>query len=116
MPHPALSRVGALYGRISGFLPRRLRHQLVVPYLALATVLAIAGTYILLSSANQSLQARFNSQLLDASRGASDGLTKAESDQLAGLRALIFTQGFADALLARNIPSLRTLAGPQVLN
>lgn len=107
---------GSLFGRVVGFLTRRLRNQIVVPYLVLATIFAMAGTYLLLNSANESLHARFNNQLLDAARGAADGLTKSEIDQLAGLRAIIYTEGFGEAMSRKDRVTLLSLAAPQAAN
>lgn len=116
MPYKAGSLLGSVFSRVVGFLTRRLRNQIIVPYLVLATVFAMVGTYVLLNSANESLHARFNNQLLDAARGAADGLTKAEVDQLGGLRAIIYTQGFADAVVKKDAQALRSLAAPQAVN
>jgi class 3 adenylate cyclase len=108
--------VDATISRFTGYFTRRLRDQIVVPYLLLATVLAVTGTYLLVSAASQSLHERFNSQLLDAAQGGADSLAQTESQHLAGLRAIIFTQGFAEALAKRDAGTMATLAGPQALN
>ncbi len=112
----AVSYVHGFVGGITGFLTRRIRNQIVVPYLVLATVFAMAGTYVLLNSATESLHTRFNNQLLDAARGAADGLTKVEVDHLAGLRAVIYTEGFAEAVAQQDAATLRSLAAPQAVN
>lgn len=116
MADRAVPRRDSFLGAIAGFLTRRLRNQIVVPYLVLATVFAMAGTYVMLNSANESLHTRFNNQLQDAARGATDAFTKAEVDQLAGLRAVIYTQGFSGALSRQDAQALRSLAAPQALN
>ncbi len=100
----------------TGFFTRRLRHQIVIPYLVLATVLAMVGTYLLVNSTNQSLHERFNKQLLDAAKGASDSLAQSEVQQIAGLRAMIYTEGFSEALSGGNRNKLSQLAAPQALN
>jgi class 3 adenylate cyclase len=109
IPHLLTSKLGRL-------LTRRIRYQIVVPYLVLATLFALAGTYLFLNSASRSLHERFNSQLLDAARGGADSLAQAEMQQLSGLRALIYTEGFADALVASDKDRLAALAAPQALN
>ncbi len=76
----------------------------------------MVGTYLLVSSANQSLHERFNKQLLDAAKGASDSLAQAEVQQIAGLRAMIYTQGFSEALSGGDRNKLSALAAPQALN
>ena len=116
MPNKARSNFGSVFSSAVSFLTRRLRNQIIVPYLVLATVFAMVGTYLLLNSANESLHARFNNQLLDAARGAADGLAKSEMDQLAGLRAIIYTQGFSEALAKGDATAVRGLAAPQAVN
>jgi class 3 adenylate cyclase len=102
--------------RHAGFLTRRLRHLIIIPYLILATLLALVVTYLLMSAANQSLTDRFNAQLLDAGQGGAARLIQAESQQLQALRAIAFTEGFPEAVLARDGGSLETLSRPQAVN
>jgi class 3 adenylate cyclase len=102
--------------RHAGFLTRRLRHLIIIPYLILATLLALVVTYLLMSAANQSLTDRFNAQLLDAGQGGSARLVQAESQQLQALRAIAFTQGFPETILARDGGLLETLSRPQAAN
>ena len=99
-----------------GFLTRRLRHLIIVPYVILAMLLALTVTYLLSSAANQSLTDRFNSQLLDAAQSGASRLTQAETEQLQALRAIAFTQGFADDLARNDSAALSTLASPQAAN
>src|SRR3954468_14387547 len=94
----ALNSMSRVAGYILRPFTRRLRDQIVIPYLLLATVLALTGTYVLLNAANRSLHDRFNAQLLDAARGGAGSLAQTEVQQVAGLRAIIYTQGFVEAL------------------
>jgi adenylate cyclase len=111
-----LTRTGALFTRLGGLFTRRLRDQIIIPYLLLATAIALTGTYLLLNAASQSLHERFNRQLLDAAQGAADSITQKEIAQLAGLRAIVFTQGFSEALAAGDKQTLNELIAPQALN
>ena len=102
--------------RPASFLTRRLRHLIIIPYLVLATLLAVIITYLLLGAANRSLTERFNAQLLDAAQGGATRITQVEEQQLQALRAIIFTQGFAEAIVNRDSPTLQALAAPQAAN
>jgi adenylate cyclase len=95
---------------------RRLRYQIVIPYLLLAMVLAAGATYLLTRAASQSLHDRFNQQLLDAARGGANSLAGAESHQLAGLRLMLFTQGLPEAVRERDTTTLHSLIAPLALN
>lgn len=97
-------------------MSRRLRHLIVVPYLVLATLMALIVTYLLMSTANQSLTDRFNMQLLDAAQGGATRLAQAETQQLQALRAIAFTQGFVEAITGKDSAALTTLAAPQAAN
>jgi len=79
-------------------------------------LLALTVTYLLSSAANQSLTDRFNSQLLDAAQSGASGLIRAETEQLQALRAIAFTQGFAEALSRKDSAALTALASPQAIN
>jgi class 3 adenylate cyclase len=105
-----------LTGVPSNFITRRLRHLIIIPYLILATLLALTVTTLLLSAANKSLTDRFNAQLLDAAQGGAARLTQVEDQQLQALRAIIFTRGFAEAIANRDSAALQALAAPQAAN
>ena len=60
-------------------MTRRLRNLIIVPYLILASLLALAVTYLLTSAANQSLTDRFNAQLVDAAQSGGARIAQAET-------------------------------------
>lgn len=77
---------------------RRLRNQIIIPYLLLATVLAVSGTYYLINQTAQQRQADFNGALLAALRAGATSLADVERQQVAGLRTIVYTQGIPEAL------------------
>src|SRR5205823_123529 len=101
----------------------RVRHQIVIPYLLLAIIFALAGTYILTSSISRSLHDRFDRQLLSTAQERAQALQQAEEKQLAGLRTLLYTQGVPGALLEARyqhtpaaLRTLRELLAPAASN
>lgn len=114
--HRGLAALRSLFWRAAGLFTRKLRYQIVIPYLLLTTLFSVTGTYLLVASSNQSLHERFNKQLLDAASSAATGIAQVESEQIAGLRAMIFTQGFSEALARGDAKYLRLLIAPQGLN
>ncbi len=108
-PHPKPRR------GLRRFIARRLRNQIIIPYLLLATVLAVSGTYYLINQAAQQRQADFNGALLAALRAGATSLADVERRQVAGLRTIIYTQGIPEALdnlrtQPQNPADLETLA------
>jgi len=99
---------------------RQLRYQIAIPYLLLAAIGAAGGVYLLTHAASQSLHARFNQQLLDAARGGANSLAGAEVQQIAGLRAIVYTEGFLPAFLhaqqTGDAAGLQALIAPLALN
>ena len=99
--------------RILRFATRRLRYQIVLPYLLLATLFAITGTYLLTSVVSQSVRDRL---LLGAVRDGGNRLGQIEAEQLTSLRPLLFTEGLPGALHARDAATLGKLILPAAIN
>ena len=90
---PPASRFG-----LRRIVARRLRNQIIIPYLLLATVLAVSGTYYLINQTAQQRQTDFNGALLAALRAGATSLADVERQQVAGLRTIVYTQGIPEAL------------------
>src|SRR5215211_2712201 len=102
-----------LFVRILRFATRRLRYQIVLPYLLLATLFAITRTYLLTSVVSQSVRDRL---LLGAVRDGGNRLGQIEAEQLTSLRPLLFTEGLPGALHARDAATLGKLILPAAIN
>ncbi len=77
---------------------RQLRFKVIAPYLALALILAIAGTYFLARVLAERMHERLLNQLWEAGHYATDQVVYVERELLTSLRAIARTQGVAEAL------------------
>ncbi len=109
--------VGRLRDLVARWQQRtRLQTKLIVPYVVLTLLTAMAGIYIVTRLVTSSVRERFVNQLFEASRVAGDGIVRRERVHLADLRLMAFTEGVPEALAARNTSRLQELLWPLVLN
>jgi putative nucleotidyltransferase with HDIG domain len=95
---------------------RRIRWKIVLPYVFLTVVLAVAGSYLATSLVTGSLADRFDNQLAEAGRGVSDAIVRTEREHLEVVRAVAFTEGIAEAIPAADTDRLADLAEPIAVN
>lgn len=81
-----------------GWATRHIRWKIIAPYAMLVVVLAAAGTYLATTLVTGPLEERFQNQLLQASRAASDSVVRREEGHLEIARSVAFTQGIGDAV------------------
>lgn len=93
-----------------------LQAKLIVPYLVLTTVIALAGIYIVTRLVTSTVRERFVNQLYEASRVTADGFVQRETVHLANLRLMAFTNGVAEAIVGGNAAAVQDLLWPLVLN
>jgi class 3 adenylate cyclase len=101
---------------ISAFLSLPLRFKITLPYLVVAILLAGLATWVITQSFVNSLQERFNVQLVDGFETASTAVFEAESRALITERAIARTTGVAEAVLAGDTASLNALVRPLAVN
>jgi adenylate cyclase len=94
----------------------QLRFKVIVPYLALALLLAIAGTFFLARVFAERLQERLLSQLWQAGHYASDEVVYVERELLTTLRGIAHTQGVAEAVASGDEIRLHDLIYPLAAN
>lgn len=94
----------------------RLRFKLIAPYLILALVVAIAGTFFIARVFAERMHERLVSQLWTAGHQATDEVVYIERELLATVRAIARTQGVADAVAADQVSRLRALVYPIAVN
>src|SRR5687768_11298773 len=82
------------------FVPARIRWKIVAPYVALTIVVAFAGTYLATNLVSGSLEDRFDNQLAEAARVASDSVVRRERQHLEVLRTVAFTAGISESVIA----------------
>ena len=78
--------------------------------------MAAIGVFIVTRLVAGSLQERFNNQLLDSARAASNSITDIEREQLATLRLMAYTEGVAEAILDGNTDDLDLWLRPIAAN
>jgi len=98
--------------RLIRFSSFGIRTKIVLPYLILTLIVAIAGTYVVTTLVASSLDERLTNQLLDAGRTVSDSLAGWEMDHIESARAMAFTVGLAEALQDGDRDSVAALGQP----
>jgi class 3 adenylate cyclase len=93
-----------------------LRLKISIPFLIVATLLALLATFQVSISFSSTMERRLRGQLEDGAARVAEGVTEVESRQLTQLRALRFTQGVAAAVVALDRQALDSLAFPQIVN
>jgi putative nucleotidyltransferase with HDIG domain len=109
---PAESRLWSLVS----WPVRHIRWKIVLPYALLTALLAAAGSYLVTDMVTGSLEERFDNQLAEAGRVASDGIVQKERQHLEIVRAVSFTDGVADAAAEADETALATLVAPIAVN
>jgi signal transduction histidine kinase len=94
----------------------RLQAKLILPYVLLTVLIALAGTFIVTRLVTSSVRERFVNQLFEASRVAGDGIVRRERTHLVDLRLLGFTEGVPEAMARRDADRLQELLWPLILN
>ena len=88
----------------------------MVPFLMVAIAAGFLGSYIVVSSVSNTFEERFENQLVESSRSASDALVRREQKQLETIRSLLFTDGFTRALTRGETGTLLSIAMPIAAN
>ncbi len=94
----------------------RLRFKIIAPYLLLALILAVAGSFFLARVFAERLHERLLSQLWEAGHQATDEVVYVERELLATLRAVARTEGVAAAVFANDPARLHRLIYPIAAN
>jgi signal transduction histidine kinase len=89
-----------------------IRFRVILPYLFLTLVVAVAGAYILTRIVADELSERLTNQLLEAGRVVSDDIVRQELNQVETARVAANTRGLADALATDQRSALEEIAAP----
>lgn len=103
-------------------LNSQLRYQIIFPFLLLTFIVAVAGSLVVIYLLTQSLQQRFDTELANITRSASDAVIKQEQANLQFLRLAAFVPAnsktgapsVADALAAGDADGLEQALKPQL--
>ncbi|MBN1889667.1 MAG: HAMP domain-containing protein [Thermoflexales bacterium] len=96
----------------SFFKSLNIRDKIVLPFLVLTLVVAIAGVYVVTNLVAGSLDERLTNQLLEAGRVVADNLARREINHLEWARIVAFTRGLDEALASHDQDRLIELAQP----
>jgi hypothetical protein len=83
-----LAPMGRLLSSVALFVPSHVRWKIVAPYIVLTLLLAAAGTFIATRFVTGSLEDRFDNQLAEAARVASDSIVRREREHLSDAGAV----------------------------
>ena len=97
-------------------LSAKIRWKIVAPYIVLTLIVAAAGTFLATRLVTGSLADRFDNQLAEAARVASDAVVRRERQHLESVRAIAFTVGVSEAIEAGDSGRLRELIEPILAN
>jgi HAMP domain-containing protein len=86
------------------------RAKITLPFILIAIAMAAVIAFILYQIVFENIDQRFNTQLVESGRLASEWMVQEEDTRLASLRLLAFTMGVGDALQARYPETLRLIA------
>src|SRR6266540_827280 len=95
---------------------RHIASRIIGPFVILTLVFAATGTYVTTRIVSGSLRERFDNQLAESARVASDAIVRRERRHLEVARAASFTDGMAAALSASDSDAIERLALPIAVN
>ncbi len=93
-----------------------LRTKIILPYMLLALLLAIAAAYVSMRVVFDSIEERFVNQLIEAGKLATEWNVDEENRLLGTERLLAFATGIPEAITAEDAEKLRELTYPIVVN
>ncbi|MCL4562372.1 MAG: HAMP domain-containing protein [Chloroflexi bacterium] len=92
------------------------RLKITLPYMILAMIVALAGAYLVSQVILESIQDRFNSQLVETGKQNADWMVQEENRLLETLRLLANTQGISSLMGGGSAEQLRQTILPLVIN
>ena len=90
--------------------------KITLPYLILALLIAVGGSYLVTRVVIDSQEERFANQLIETGLLASESIVREEEELLENLRLVSHVQGIAQAVDADQIERIRELALPNAIN
>ncbi len=102
--------------RFVAYFTSRIRFKIILPFALLTLMVAITGSYLSTRLIADSLEERFSRQLLEAGSVAGEGIAQRERLHMQAFRAIAFTEGIDEAMLAGDRDGIQTLLFPLVAN
>ncbi len=111
-----LRPIATRLSRTARYPARHVRWRIIAPYAMLTLLVAAGGAYLVTRLVVSSFEERFDNQLVEASRVASDSVVRQESKQLETVRSVACTAGVAQALETGDAATAQRLAQPLAAN
>jgi class 3 adenylate cyclase/CheY-like chemotaxis protein/HAMP domain-containing protein len=92
------------------------RVKITFPYILLAILFSLVGAYLVSQVILESIQDRFNNQLVETGKQDADWMVRQEDSLLETLRLVANTTGMADAIRTRDAGSLQEMILPLAVN
>ncbi|MCE7860251.1 MAG: HAMP domain-containing protein [Chloroflexi bacterium CFX2] len=89
-----------------------IRLKVALPFLLLTVVVSVIGVYVVTRLVTGSLTERLTNQLLEAGRVVSDSFVRQEGYHVGEARRIIFTDGFAEAVIKEDRDGVFQIADP----
>lgn len=90
--------------------------KITLPYILLAMVVAMAAAFTITKIMFDTVEDRFNNQLIETGKIASEAMVREEERLLNTLRLIAFTTGLPDAIRAHDAEQVRALTYPLAVN
>ena len=92
----------SLLSRAAAWPAARVHWKIILPYALLVLILGGAATYLATGVVTGSLRERVDNQLVQAARVSTDATARWERRNIESVRALSFTEGLGEAVVARD--------------
>lgn len=90
--------------------------RITAPFLLIVIIVAGLGVFIVTRLVTTTIDERLSNQLLSSAQAAENAMVALETEQLAALRAMVFTEGVAPAIIDADTAKLNELLAPIVAN
>ncbi len=97
-------------------LPINIRGKITIPYLILGIILIIVAAFLMMQIVFDTIEERFNNQLIEAGILASERMVVEENQMLKVLRLLAYSEGVPEALAEHDPEQLRALTFGNIVN
>jgi signal transduction histidine kinase len=90
--------------------------RITAPFLLIVIIVAGLGVFIVTRLVTTTIDERLSNQLLSSAQAAENAMVTLETEQLAALRAMVFTEGIPAAIIDADTDKLNELLAPIVAN
>lgn len=109
-------KLSTLFSDLVNKIPLSIRAKITVPYVALATLLALGAALVVTQIVFDTIEERFTNQLIEAGKLASERMVAEENQLLTAMRQLAYSEGVPAALRASDANKMRELTFGTTVN